>query len=55
MQHMDLWFDMAIKGDPNLEEETLSRLHLTDDVHPDSDADSDERGREGSEPPSEVF
>ena len=53
MQHMDLWFDMAMRGEPNLEEETLSRLHLTDEAHPDSDPD--DRGREGSELPSEIF
>jgi hypothetical protein len=53
MQHMDLWFDLAIKGEPNLEDETLARFQLTDGAEPD--AFPDDRGNEESGPPSEFF
>ena len=44
MQHMDLWFDLAIRGEPNLEEETLARFQLTDGADPDPSRD--DRGDE---------
>ena len=53
MQHMDLWFDLAIRGEPNLEEETLARFHLTDGAEPDPSPD--DRGTEEPDPPSEFF
>jgi hypothetical protein len=53
MQHMDLWFDLAIKGEPNIEEETLARFQLTDGADPDPSPD--DRGIEESAPPSEFF
>jgi hypothetical protein len=53
MQHMDLWFDLAIRGEPNLEEEALARLQLTDGSEPDPSPD--DRGNEASDPPSEFF
>jgi hypothetical protein len=45
MQHMDLWFDLAVRGEPNLEEEALSRLHLSDGAEPDPSPDD----RDGQE------
>ena len=39
MQHMDLWFDLAVRGEPNLEEEAVARLQLTDGADPDPRAD----------------
>lgn len=53
MQHMDLWFDLAVRGELNLEEETLARFQLTDGADPDPRAD----GRATEEPaqPSEFF
>ena len=53
MQHMDLWFDLAVRGEPNLEEEAVARLHLTDGADPDPRAD--DRGSEESAPASEFF
>ena len=53
MQHMDLWFDLAIRGEPNLGEEALARLQLTDGSEPDPSPD--DRGNEASDPPSEFF
>jgi hypothetical protein len=53
MQHMDLWFDLAIRGEPNLEEEAIARLHLTDGAEPDSRPD--DRGNEEPATPSEFF
>ena len=51
MQDMDLWFDLAIRGEPNLEEDALARLHLTDGADPDPRGD--DRGHEGPAPPAE--
>ena len=53
MQHMDLWFDLAVRGEPNLEEEALARLHLTDGAQPD--ATTDDRGRVEQDQPSELL
>jgi hypothetical protein len=53
MQHMDLWFDLAIRGEPNLEEEVLARLHLTDGAEPDPEPD--DRGRMEPDPANEFF
>jgi len=53
MQHMDLWFDLAIRGEPNLEEDALARLQLTDGADPDPRPD--DRGAEEPAPPSEFF
>lgn len=39
MQHMDLWFDLAVRGEPNLEEEAVARFQLTDGADPDPRAD----------------
>ena len=53
MQHMDLWFDLAVRGEPNLEEEAVARLQLTDGADPDPLAD--DRGSEESAPAVEFF
>ena len=53
MQHMDLWLDLAIRGEPNLEEEALARLQLDDGADPDPRLD--DRGAEEAAPPSEFF
>lgn len=53
MQHMDLWFDLAIRGEPNLEEEALARFELTDGADPDPLPD--DRGSQGFAPPAEFF
>jgi hypothetical protein len=53
MQHMDLWFDLAVRGEPNLEEEAMVRFHLTDGADPDPH--SDDRGHEAPAPPGEFF
>ena len=37
MQHMDLWFDLAVRGEPNLEEEAVARFQLTDGADPDTE------------------
>ena len=47
MQHMDLWFDMAVKGEPDLEGDVLARLHLSDGADPDPDEGDD---REAASP-----
>jgi len=42
--HMDdLWFDLAIRGEPNLAEDVLARLGLSDGAEPDL---NEEDGRE---------
>jgi len=47
--HMDdLWFDLAIRGERDLNEDALARLGLSDGV--DADFDEDER-REGEGTP----
>ena len=53
MQHTDLWFDLAVRGEPNLEEDALARFQLTDGADPDPRAD--DRGNEAPAPPSEFF
>jgi hypothetical protein len=53
MQHMDLWFDLAIRGETNLEEEALARFQLTDGAEPDPRPD--DRGNEEPASPSEFF
>ena len=53
MQHMDLWFDLAVKGEPNLEEDALARLQLTDGAEPDPCPD--DRGNEEATRPAEFF
>ncbi len=53
MQHMDLWLDLAVRGEPNLEEDALARLRLSDGADPDPRAD--DRGSEEPVLPSEFF
>jgi hypothetical protein len=53
MQHMDLWFDLAVRGEPNLEEEALSRLHLSDGAEPDPSPD--DRGGQEQAPSTDFF
>jgi hypothetical protein len=53
MQHMDLWFDLAVRGELNLEEEALARLQLTDGAEPDPGPD--DRGNGEPAPPAEFF
>ncbi len=53
MQHMDLWFDLAVRGETNLEEEAMARFQLTDGADPDPH--SDDRGHEAPAPPGEFF
>jgi hypothetical protein len=53
MQHMDLWFDLAVRGEPNLEEEALARLQLSDGADPDQSPD--DRGREEECLPTDLF
>jgi hypothetical protein len=37
--HMDdLWFDMAIRGEPDLQDDIVERFHLSDGAEPDSGA-----------------
>lgn len=45
--HMDnLWFDLAVRGEPDLQEDALARLGLSDGAEPD--LDESEYGGEGS-------
>jgi hypothetical protein len=45
--HMDnLWFDLAVRGEPDLQEDALARLGLSDEAEPDRD--ESEYGGEGS-------
>ena len=53
MQHLDLWFDLAVKGEPNLEEDALARFQLTDGAEPDPRPD--DRGNEEAAPPAGFF
>ena len=53
MQHLDLWFDLAVRGEPNLEEDAVARLQLTDGADPDPRAD--DRGNEEPAPTAEFF
>jgi hypothetical protein len=37
--HMDdLWFDMAIRGEPDLQDNVVERFHLSDGTEPESGA-----------------
>jgi hypothetical protein len=37
--HMDdLWFDLAIRGEPDLQDDVVKRFHLSDGIEPDRDA-----------------
>jgi hypothetical protein len=37
--HMDdLWFDLAIRGEPDLQGDVVERFHLSDGTEPDRDA-----------------
>jgi hypothetical protein len=51
--HMDLWFDLAIRGETNLEEDALARFQLTDGAEPDPRPDDQGNGEPAS--PSEFF
>jgi len=53
MQHMDLWFDLAIRGETNLEQEALDRFRLTDGAEPD--LRPDDRSNKEPASPSEFF
>jgi hypothetical protein len=53
MQHMDLWLDLAIRGEPTLEEEALARLQLTDGADPDPSPD--DRGEHERAAPGDFF
>ena len=53
MQHMDLWFDLAIRGETNLEEEALARFQRTEGAEPD--LGPDDRGHDEPASPSEFF
>ena len=53
MQHMDLWFDLAVRGEPNLEEDAVARLQLTDGADPDPRAD--DHSNEEPAPTAEFF
>ncbi len=53
MQHMDLWFDLAVRGEPNLEEEALARFQLTDGSDPDPSPD--DRAGEAQAPSTDFF
>ena len=33
--HMDLWFDLAIRGEPDLERDVIARLGLSDGAKPE--------------------
>jgi hypothetical protein len=45
--HMDnLWFDLAVRGEPDLQEDALARLGLSDGAEPHRD--ESEQGGEGS-------
>jgi hypothetical protein len=36
--HMDdLWFDLAIRGEPDLQDDFVERLHLLDGAEPDGE------------------
>jgi hypothetical protein len=34
----DLWFDLAIRGEPDLQGDVVKRFHLSDGTEPDRDA-----------------
>ena len=37
--HMDdLWFDLAIRGEPDLQDDVVKRFHLSDGTEPAGDA-----------------
>jgi hypothetical protein len=35
----DLWFDLAIRGEPDLQDDVVKRFHLSDGIEPDPDAE----------------
>ena len=35
----DLWFDLAIRGEPDLQGDVVKRFHLSDGTEPDRDAE----------------
>jgi len=38
--HMDdLWFDLAIRGEPDLQDDVVERFHLSDGAEPDRGAE----------------
>ncbi len=37
MHMQDLWFDLAIRGEPDLVEDAITRLHLLDGAEPAHD------------------
>ena len=38
--HMDdLWFDLAIRGEPDLQDDIVKRFHLSDGIEPDPAAE----------------
>ena len=38
--HMDdLWFDLAIRGEADLQDDVVKRFHLSDGIEPDRDAE----------------
>jgi hypothetical protein len=38
--HMDdLWFDLAIRGEQDLQDDVVRRFHLSDGTEPDRDAE----------------
>ena len=42
--HMDdLWFDLAIRGEPDLQDDVVKRFHLSDGIEPDRDAERSEQ------------
>lgn len=51
MMHMDLWFDLAIRGEPHPEDDLLERFDLSDG----SDPDPSEGGDREADPPGELF
>lgn len=39
--HMDLWFDLAVRGEPDLEGDLLARLELSDGAETGPDRESE--------------
>ena len=35
----DLWFDLAIRGEPDLQDDVVDRFHLLDGAEPDRDTE----------------
>lgn len=49
--HMDLWFDLAVRGEPDPADDLLARFDLSDGAEPDSD----ERSGAEEAPAPEIF